>query len=67
VPPKIDCTRAASARSHGEATSDPPPPQAATVTRRRMLIVVLMRAKLSAGDVETAIARPGERWHLDSG
>jgi hypothetical protein len=37
------------------------------VTRRRMLIVVLMRAKLSAGDVETAIARPGERWHLDSG
>jgi hypothetical protein len=37
--------------------SDPPPAQAATVTRRRMLIVVLMRAKVSAGDVETAIAR----------
>jgi hypothetical protein len=29
-----------------------------------MLIVLLMKAKLSAGDVETAIARRGGRWQL---
>jgi hypothetical protein len=32
-----------------------------------MLIVVLMRVKLSAGDVETAIARRGGRRHMALG
>jgi hypothetical protein len=46
--------------------SDPPPPQAATVIRRRMPIVALMRAKLSAGDVEPGDRSAGREMAIDS-